>query len=124
MLRRLSLTLTSTVGSRKLTCGNQRTGDPEGFLHIRKMSQFRRDLEIADSVVLIDHHDRPGKQVWAAQEQPVGLAELAASIVGQKRDIVDLSFLREPLLRERRIDAHSDEFDQLVEPLILFAEMM
>ena len=73
----------------------------KGFIQVRQLSQFRRDLKIADLVVLVDHNHRAAQEVGIFEQETMGLAEVSGAKVGQERHIGDLGLLRKTLLRKR-----------------------
>jgi len=72
----------------------------------------------------VDDHDGSRQEMRVAQKEAVGFPEVGAAIVGQKRDVVNLGLFRKAFLREGGVDAHGDEFDHLVQTMILFAQLM
>ena len=89
--------------------GHQGTREAKGFVHIRQLGQFGRDLKIADDIGGIDHDHSLRQDMWILEVEPVRFSEVRSPIIRQEGDIGDLGFLGKPFLRKRSIDADCDQ---------------
>src|SRR5215213_10022771 len=103
-------------------CLDQGTRGLERGLHIWQLRELGGDLEIANDIVLIDDHDGPREDMRIFDEKAVAFSKVAAAVIRQKRDVVDLRFLRKTRLGEGGIDADRDQLHVLVQSLVLFTE--
>jgi hypothetical protein len=62
---------------------------------VRQLCELGRDVQISHGIVGIDDHDGTWQDVRTFEEQPMGLPEVAATIIGEKCHIGDFGLLGE-----------------------------